>query len=106
MSVLLFTTPLVLLVATPFLFQLNKLNVPAVSSEVFTEHVNSTVELIRDVTLCGKGPLMTDSAEQQLQQVTTNKTIAQSLMAHHASLRLHSLVSFKIRVGLIRRHRF
>ena len=64
MSVLLFTTPLVLLVATPSLFQPNKLNVPAVSSEVFTEHVNSTVELIRAVTFCGKGPLMTDSAEQ------------------------------------------
>ena len=44
--------------------------------------MNSTVELIRAITFCGKGPLMTDSAKT-LQQVTTNKTIPQSLMAQH-----------------------
>ena len=71
--------------AVPSSLQVMALNVPAVSSEIFTEHVNSTVELIRAITFCGKDPLMTDSAEQQ--QIATNQTIAQSLMAHHVQVK-------------------
>ena len=57
--VLLLTTPCAVFVARPTMavpssLQVMALNVPAVSSEIFTEHVNSIVELIRAITFCGR----------------------------------------------------
>ena len=69
--VLFLTTPSVVEVG-PFGFQVKERNCSA-SSEVFTSHVNLTMELIGVVTSGGKGPLMTDCAEQY----ATNQTISQ-----------------------------
>ena len=62
--------------------QPNKLNLPSVSSEIFTEHVNSTVELIRANTFCGKGPLMTDSAEQQQSRLRLTRQLHSRTESH------------------------
>ena len=77
MIVLFLTTPSVVEVG-PFGFQAKERNDPA-SSEVFTSHVNLTMELIGVTTSDGKGPLMTDCAEQQ--HATNNTcTIVQSII--------------------------
>ena len=48
----------------PALFQEKSANASNVSPEVFSSQVNLTLELIGVTTSGGKGPLMTDSAEQ------------------------------------------
>ena len=64
MRVLLLTTPLFIGMSIPALFQEKSANASNVSPEVFSSQVNLTLELIGVTTSGGKGPLMTDSAEQ------------------------------------------